>query len=97
MSKNQLNYKPTERLIRLDEVLAYLPVSRSTWWCGVKTGRFPSASETRPAHALLALGRHSRPRRTRRWRLIRTLNNSNFRVGVHYKRVFYFGGLRVNV
>lgn len=41
MSKNQLNYKPAERLIRLDEVLTYLPVSRSTWWSGVKTGRYP--------------------------------------------------------
>jgi prophage regulatory protein len=41
LSKNRLNYKPTERLIRLDEVLTYLPVSRSTWWSGVKTGRYP--------------------------------------------------------
>ena len=29
------------RLIRLSEVLAYLPVSRATWWVGVKSGRFP--------------------------------------------------------
>jgi prophage regulatory protein len=39
--KSQVNHKPTERLIRLDEVLTYLPVSRSTWWSGVKTGRYP--------------------------------------------------------
>ena len=41
MNKNQLNHEPAERLLRLVEVLAYLPVSRSSWWCGVRTGRFP--------------------------------------------------------
>jgi prophage regulatory protein len=30
-----------DRLIRIDEVLARLPISKSTWWQGVKTGRFP--------------------------------------------------------
>lgn len=26
---------------RLKQVLALLPVGKSTWWAGVKTGRFP--------------------------------------------------------
>lgn len=28
--------------VRLPGVLAVIPVSRSTWWEGVKTGRFPA-------------------------------------------------------
>lgn len=32
---------PTEGLVRLSTVLQFVPVSRSTWWQGVKTGRFP--------------------------------------------------------
>jgi prophage regulatory protein len=28
-------------LLRLPQVLALVPVSKSTWWLGVKTGRFP--------------------------------------------------------
>lgn len=30
-----------ERLLRLPEVLTMIPVSRSLWWSGVRTGRFP--------------------------------------------------------
>ena len=41
MNKSQLNQKPAERLLRLAEVLTYLPLARSTWWSGVKTGRYP--------------------------------------------------------
>jgi predicted DNA-binding transcriptional regulator AlpA len=33
---------PTQGFIRLPQVLAVFPVSRSTWWAGVKTGRFPA-------------------------------------------------------
>ena len=29
------------RLIRLPEVLNRVPVSKSTWWAGVASGRFP--------------------------------------------------------
>lgn len=39
---------PTERhsslgFLRLPQVLELIPVSRSTWWAGVKSGRFPRA------------------------------------------------------
>ena len=33
--------KPKEILLRLPQVLARVPVARSTWWDGVKTGKFP--------------------------------------------------------
>ena len=30
-----------DALLRLPEVLALIPVSKSTWWAGCKSGRFP--------------------------------------------------------
>lgn len=33
--------KDDHRLVRLDEVLSLIPVSKSTWWAGVATGRYP--------------------------------------------------------
>jgi predicted DNA-binding transcriptional regulator AlpA len=30
-----------DTLIRLKEVLALLPIGRSTWYAGIRTGRFP--------------------------------------------------------
>ena len=29
------------RLLRLPQVLDLIPVSKSTWWAGVRAGRFP--------------------------------------------------------
>ena len=29
------------RLLRLPQVLDLIPVSKSTWWAGVRSGRFP--------------------------------------------------------
>lgn len=29
------------RLMRLCQVLAEIPVSKSTWWAGVRSGRYP--------------------------------------------------------
>jgi predicted DNA-binding transcriptional regulator AlpA len=37
---HQLN-DDTSVLVRLPTVLQIIPVSRSTWWAGVKIGRFP--------------------------------------------------------
>lgn len=34
---------PQTGFIRLPAVLAVIPVSKSTWWAGVKTGRFPKS------------------------------------------------------
>ena len=30
------------RLIRLKEVLRLIPISRSTWWEGVRSGKYPA-------------------------------------------------------
>lgn len=38
----------TDRLIRLSEVLEIIPVSASTWWEGVRTGRYPPAIKIGP-------------------------------------------------
>ncbi len=38
----------TDRLIRLGDVLNLIPVSKSTWWEGVKTGKFPSPVKLGP-------------------------------------------------
>ena len=51
------------RLIRLQEVLRLIPISRSTWWAGVRSGRYP---------APIKLG----PRLTR-WRLDEVLDLAN--------------------
>ena len=42
MKKTHTKSTDTDRLIRLREVLELIPVSKSTWWEGVKSGRFPS-------------------------------------------------------
>jgi prophage regulatory protein len=36
-----LHILPATGFLRLPEVLQLIPVSKSTWWAGVKTGRFP--------------------------------------------------------
>jgi predicted DNA-binding transcriptional regulator AlpA len=33
---------PEEGFLRLNQVLSVFPVSKSAWWAGVKTGRFPA-------------------------------------------------------
>ena len=32
---------PKDALLRIDQVLLIIPVGRSTWWQGVRDGRFP--------------------------------------------------------
>jgi prophage regulatory protein len=45
MTKNsvsqELNELPQTGLLRVKQVLRFVPVSRSSWWAGVKAGRFP--------------------------------------------------------
>jgi len=36
------NDLPSTGYLRLPEVLALYPVSKSTWWAGIKKGRFPA-------------------------------------------------------
>ena len=36
---------PETGFVRLSHILSIFPVSRSTWWRGVKTGKFPKATQ----------------------------------------------------
>lgn len=38
MQKNNL---PTTGFLRLNQVLALYPVGKSTWWSGIKEGKYP--------------------------------------------------------
>ncbi|MGZ8983520.1 MAG: helix-turn-helix transcriptional regulator [Methylotenera sp.] len=33
---------PQTGFVKIPQILAVIPVSPSTWWAGVKTGRFPA-------------------------------------------------------
>lgn len=35
-------------LLRLPEILSLLPVGKSTWWAGVKSGRYPQPIKLGP-------------------------------------------------
>ncbi len=39
---------PETGFIRLPQVLAFIPVSKSSWWDGIKTGRFPKPIKLGP-------------------------------------------------
>lgn len=41
-----------ESLLRLPQVLARFPISRSSWYAGVKSGKFPSPIKTGPRTAM---------------------------------------------
>jgi predicted DNA-binding transcriptional regulator AlpA len=43
-----LNNISENSLLRLPQVLALIPVSRSTWWAGCRTGRFPKPVKLGP-------------------------------------------------
>ena len=39
---------PNNALLRLPQVLALIPVSRSAWWAGCKSGRYPNPVKLGP-------------------------------------------------
>ena len=39
---------PQTGFLRLPQILQIIPVGKSTWWAGVKSGRFPSAVKLGP-------------------------------------------------
>jgi prophage regulatory protein len=45
MSRNSVSQEiqelPQTGLLRIKQVLLFVPISRSAWWQGVKTGRYP--------------------------------------------------------
>ncbi len=49
MSNNNFqNTIPDIGFLRLPEILEIIPVSKSTWWSGVKSGRFPKPVKLGP-------------------------------------------------
>lgn len=48
MSHKQSPIIPTYGFLRLPQVLAIFPISRSAWWEGCKTGRFPKPVKLGP-------------------------------------------------
>ena len=38
-----LNTGEDEKLLRLKQVLEVIPVSKSSWWAGVKDGKYPAS------------------------------------------------------
>lgn len=39
---------PVRGFLRLPQVLAAIPISRSAWWAGVKSGKYPQAWKLSP-------------------------------------------------
>ena len=39
---------PLEGFVRLSKVLQLIPVSKSSWWAGVKSGRYPKSVKLGP-------------------------------------------------
>jgi predicted DNA-binding transcriptional regulator AlpA len=39
---------PTTGFLRLPQVLSFVPISKSAWWEGCKTGRFPKPVKLGP-------------------------------------------------
>jgi prophage regulatory protein len=45
---NQLQNKPATTYLRLPQVLEIIPIGKSSWWAGVKSGRFPQSVKIGP-------------------------------------------------
>lgn len=39
---------PATGFLRLEQVLQFIPVARSTWWQGVRDGRYPASVKLGP-------------------------------------------------
>ncbi|MDX2471112.1 MAG: AlpA family phage regulatory protein [SAR324 cluster bacterium] len=42
------NQSPPDKLLRLSQVLQLIPISKSAWWAGVKTGKYPASVKLGP-------------------------------------------------
>ena len=47
MSSNYIHI-PAAGFLRLPQVLAFIPVGKSSWWRGVKAGRYPKPVKIAP-------------------------------------------------
>jgi len=48
MQQQASSNNEVSRLLRLPDVLSIFPVSRSSWWAGVKDGRYPAGIKIGP-------------------------------------------------
>jgi prophage regulatory protein len=62
---------PQTGFVRLPRILAVFPVSRSTWWAGVKSGKYPQAvhlgantTAWRAEDIRALISKHSNPAKT---------------------------------
>ncbi|MGH8508000.1 MAG: helix-turn-helix transcriptional regulator [Gammaproteobacteria bacterium] len=44
----QTPHLPAEGFVRLSQILAVIPIGRSSWWDGVRSGRFPKSVKLGP-------------------------------------------------
>jgi prophage regulatory protein len=71
---NQQSVVPSAGFMRLPAILAVYPIGRSTWWAGVRSGRYPAPVKLGPRitawrveeiRALLRDGEQTAPERPR--------------------------------
>jgi len=48
VSNQNLSNLPQTGFLRLPQVLQVIPVGKSTWWAGIKNGRFPKGVKLGP-------------------------------------------------
>jgi len=48
MKNPELLDLPETGLLRIKQLLRFIPVSRSSWWAGVKSGRYPAPCKLSP-------------------------------------------------
>jgi len=41
MEREEAKSLPTEGFVRIKQILAVFPIGKSSWWLGVKEGRYP--------------------------------------------------------
>ena len=46
---------PSEGYARLPQILAVIPISKSSWWAGVKSGKYPAAKKLGPRTTVWAV------------------------------------------
>lgn len=45
---HKIQQLPADGFVRLPQILAVIPISRSTWWAWVKSGKAPAAKKLGP-------------------------------------------------
>jgi len=48
VSESHSSTLPATGFLRLPAVLTFIPVARSTWWAGIKAGRYPAPVKLGP-------------------------------------------------